>query len=90
MAQDLLVGLIVATCAAYAGWTLLLPAALRRWLAQALLRRRWPEGLQRWLQAAARAPSGCACDGCDAGAARSEPGSAQTAQPVHWMPRRRR
>lgn len=88
MAQDLLVGLIVTTCAVYVGWTLLLPGALRRWMAQALLRRRWPEGVQRRLQAAARAPSGCACDGCDA--ARSEPGSAQTAQTVHWQPRRRR
>jgi hypothetical protein len=87
MLQDLLVGLIVSACAAYVGWALLLPLTLRRRLAQALLRRRWPAGVQERLQAAAQVRSGCGCEGCDASPARSETVAVQT---VHWAPRRRR
>ena len=84
MLQVWLTALIVAACATYVGWTLLLPAALRRRLAIALLRRRWPSGIERRLQAAAKASSGCDCDGCDAGAAKPP-----DVQPVHWAPRRK-
>ncbi len=84
MLQAWLTALIVAACAAYVGWTLLLPAALRRRLAIALLRRRWPGAIQRRLQTAAKASSGCGCDGCDTGAAKPP-----DVQPVHWAPRRK-
>ena len=84
MLQAWLTALIVAACAAYAGWTLLLPAALRRRLANALLRRRWPAAIQRRLQDVAKTSSGCSCDGCDAGA-----GKPKDVQPVHWAPRRK-
>jgi hypothetical protein len=87
MVQGLLTALIVAGCAVYVAWALLLPAALRRRVATALLKRRWPTAVRRWLQAAARVPAACDCDGCDAapGKATVPPG----VQPVHWAPRRR-
>ena len=44
MIQAWLTALIVAACAVYVTWALLLPVALRRSLAQTLLRRRWPSG----------------------------------------------
>jgi hypothetical protein len=90
--QQWLVGLIVAACAAQVVWTLLLPAALRRRVAQALLQRRWPAAVQRRLQAAARPSPGCGCDGCDAGALRAAARvqAAPTVQAVQWAPRRRR
>jgi hypothetical protein len=84
MLQAWLTALIVVACAAYVGWTLLLPAALRRRLATALLRRRWPAAIQRRLQAAAKASSGSGCDGCGASAAKPP-----AVQPVHWAPRRK-
>jgi hypothetical protein len=87
MAQELLAIVLVAACAAHAGWTLLLPAAWRRRMAQSLLRRHWPAPLQRRLQRAARPPSARGCDGCDAGSARAAP---RAVQPLHWTPRRRR
>jgi hypothetical protein len=89
MGQEGLVFALVGGCAAYLGWALLLPATLRRRLAQALLRHgHWPVALQRRLQRAAKQPSGCGgCDGCDAGPARAAQGAAQ---PVVWAPRRRR
>ncbi len=82
MAQTLIVVLIVACSAAYVLWALLLPAAARRGMARALLRLHWPDALACRLQAMARAPSGCACDGCDARAPADAP------QPVRWAPRR--
>jgi hypothetical protein len=85
MIQAWLTALIVAGCAACVTWALLLPAALRRRLAQVLLRRRWPLAVQWRLQAAASAPAGCGCDGCDAGRGKANP---PTAQPVRWAPRR--
>ena len=88
MLQEGLVFALVGGCAAYVGWTLLLPAALRRRAAQALWRRgHWPAALQRRLQQAAQPPAGCGCDGCDAGPGRATQG---VAQPVVWAPRRRR
>ena len=87
MAQHLVVFMLVAACAAYVGWTLLLPAALRRRAAQMLLRRRWPAPLQRRLQRAARTPPACGCEGCDARRPRASPDAVQA---VHWAPRRRR
>jgi hypothetical protein len=64
--QLLIVALVVPACAAYAAWKLM-PGGARRALAQALLRggRRWPAGLQRRIEQAARPATGCGCDGCD-------------------------
>jgi hypothetical protein len=87
MLQAWLSALIVAACAANVTWALLLPAALRRRAAQALLQRRWPPAVRRGLQAAARAPSACGCEGCDVAPAKVAP---PAEQPVHWAPRRRR
>ena len=50
--QALLTGLIVAACAGYVLWTLVLPAAARRRILQALGRQ-------------PQAPQACGCDGCD-------------------------
>ncbi len=86
MLQAWLCALIVAGCAAYVSWTLLLPAAWRRRTAQALLRQRWPLAIQRRLQAVAHAPAVCGCDGCDAAPNKT---AAPAEQPVHWAPRRR-
>jgi hypothetical protein len=86
MIQTWLTALIVAACAVYVTWVLLLPAALRRSLAQTLLRRRWPIAAHKYLQAAARSPTACGCDGCDAAPRKAVP---PAAQPVHWSPRRR-
>lgn len=63
--QSLLVALIVAGCAVYASWTLM-PARLRRRLAQGL--RAWPllGRLQAVQRAAGPAAGGCGCSGCDA------------------------
>lgn len=84
MNQTLLTGLLVGGSAAYVLWALLLPAAARRRFASALLRWRWPRFMARRLQAQAKAPTGCHCDGCG-----DRPGQAAS-QPVHWAPRRKR
>jgi hypothetical protein len=86
MLQAWLCALIVAGCAAYVIWTLLLPAAWRRRTAQALLRRRWPLAIQSRLQVAARSPAACGCHGCDAAPGKA---TAPAERPVHWVPRRR-
>jgi hypothetical protein len=83
MAQTLFTALIVACSAAYVLWTLLLPAAARRRIASACLRRHWPAWVTRRLQAQAKLPSGCGCDGCGNQPAQAAP------QPVHWAPRRK-
>ena len=82
MAQTLIVGLIVACSAAYVLWALLLPAAVQRRVARALLRRRWPAVITVRLQALSQAQAPCSCEGCDARAPQGTP------QPVHWAPRR--
>jgi len=84
MTQTLLTLLIVACSAAYVLWALLLPAATRRGIALVLLRRYWPDVVATRLQAYAKTPSGCACDGCERRPATTQP---PTAQPVHWAPR---
>jgi hypothetical protein len=84
MAQTLLTALIVACSAAYVLWALLLPAAARRRIASALLRLPGPVWLTQRLQAPAKVPSGCGCDGCGNRPAQTAP------QPVHWAPRRKR
>lgn len=64
--QGAIVAVIVCACAVYAAWVLM-PAALRRAIAQRLQRGPWPEALARRLRQAANTPAGCACDaGCSA------------------------
>ena len=77
--QELIVALIVAACTGYAVWTLM-PSALRRALAQRLLRGRWPAPIARRLQRAATASAGC---GCDAGCEAKKP-APSAAQPIHF------
>ena len=62
--QTVIVSILVSLSAVYAVWTLC-PKALRRRLAQALLRLPLPVPLQNTLQAAAVGKGGCACNGCD-------------------------
>lgn len=63
--QDLIVGLIVASCAFYAAWTLM-PAAWRRRLAARALHLPLPAPWHARLGKLARSAPGCGCDGCDA------------------------
>lgn len=62
--QALIVFGLVTGSLAYALWTLM-PQAVRRALAGALLRLPLPQRLRPALQAAAEAKSGCCCSGCD-------------------------
>jgi hypothetical protein len=84
-AQSLIVALLVLGSFAYASWTLM-PAALRRRLAGALLG--WP-GLrgQAWLQRAARPAGGCGCDGCDSAPLKASADGAQPIRIVRRLPR---
>jgi hypothetical protein len=84
MVQTLLTALIVTGCVVYLAWSLLLPAAARRRVAQALLRRRWPDAITRRLKSQAMTASGCHCDGCERG--NTVPPGQQT---VLWVRRRR-
>jgi hypothetical protein len=77
--------LIVAGCAGYVAWSLLLPAAARRRIALVLLRWRWPGIVTRRLQSQAKVAPDCHCDGCERGAT-----GPPAAQPVHWQARRPR
>jgi hypothetical protein len=62
--QAFIVALVVVGCTGYAVWTLM-PSAVQRALARALLRIRWPEGISRVFRRAARGRSGCGgCDSC--------------------------
>jgi hypothetical protein len=64
MAQDLVVALLVVGCFVYALWSLA-PKALRRWLANALLKLPLPALLQQGVQSAAQQQGGCGgCGGC--------------------------
>ncbi|HMO47984.1 MAG TPA: hypothetical protein PKB14_18385 [Rubrivivax sp.] len=74
MTQGLITALIVAGCAVYVVWRLLLPAAAKRHILRALGR-----------QPTASASCG-GCHGCDGPATAAKPPSVQK---VHWMPRRR-
>ena len=70
--QGLIVALVVVACTVYAVWTLM-PGAARRSLAGSMLKIVLLNGRQIGgesrltvkLRRAARASSGCACDGCD-------------------------
>jgi hypothetical protein len=85
--QTLLTVLIVACSAAYVLWALLLPAAVRRRIALALLCWRWPAAVAGRLQAQAKAPSACACcDGCKRRPVLARP---PAAQPAHWAHRQK-
>ena len=83
MLQTLLTALLVGGSALCVLWTLLLPAAARRRIAQQLLRLQWPAFMARQLQKQTQAPSGCSCDGCGDRPAAAAP------QPVRWAPRRK-
>jgi len=76
--QTLVVAALVLGCAVYASWTLM-PTGVRRWLAQHLLRMRWPSGVANRLRRHAQAASGCGCDGCDHSA---KPRELAQAQPI--------
>jgi len=86
MVQTLFTGLIVACCATYVAWSLLLPAAMRRRIALALLHWRWPSMLALRLEAQAKPSSGCHCGGCERGVA---PAAPPAVHPVQWARRRR-
>ena len=81
--QIVVVALIVAACTSYAAWTLM-PAASRRWLALRLLDLPLPERIASTLRKHATGRSGCACDGCDRGAAKKAPAAVQ---PIRFQPR---
>ncbi|MEO8156097.1 MAG: hypothetical protein ABI605_23775, partial [Rhizobacter sp.] len=82
---NLIVALIVAACAGYAVWVLM-PSALRRVTAQGMLSWPWPQAVSTRLRRAAMKPTGCACDGCDAGPKKAA-GSTQTIR-IHRQPKR--
>ena len=63
--QNLIVALLVPSCAGYAAWKLM-PSAARRALAAAMLRMGdLPRPIAARLRRAAQASAGCGCDGCD-------------------------
>ncbi len=74
--QTLLVAVLVLGCAVYASWTLM-PAGLRRRLAQHLLQVRWPSVVTQRLRRHAQAASGCGCDGCDHATKPADPAQPQ-------------
>jgi len=82
--QSLIVALLVTGCSAYAVWTLM-PAAARRVLAGWMLKLPLPAPLAAPFERAARAASGCGCDGCDRSELKPKPSSAT--QPLTFHPR---
>lgn len=86
MLQSLIVVMLVTGCTAYAAWTLM-PSAARRALAVALLKLSIPAALTSTLQRAAKAPSGCGCDGCDRAPKKAAPSATHT---VTFHPRPKR
>ena len=66
--QSLLVTVLVAGCVFYAAWSLM-PRALKRAIAVALLKRPLPQMLAVKLRGVATKTSGCDCTGCDKGSA---------------------
>ncbi len=87
MAQSATTVLLVALCAVYVGWALLLPSALRARLATAALRLPWPAVLRRSLQRQAAKMNGCGCDGCDKSTLSSRRGAPQAEKPVNFVRR---
>ena len=90
MIQTVVALCLVVSCAVYAAWTLL-PAAARRGIAVALLKRPLPGFAARFFQRHAQAASGCGCDGCDRNVAAPLPTEASSAQgaPLVFHPRRK-
>jgi len=85
--QSLIVALLVTACSAYAMWTLM-PAAARRTLAQWMLKLPLPMLLAAKVERAARATSGCGCDGCDRSELKAKSAAkANAAQPLTFHPR---
>ncbi len=62
--QSLIAFIVVASCFAYAAWSLM-PQVARRWLASRLLQLPLPQGLRPALEKAVSASAGCHCSGCD-------------------------
>ena len=86
--QNLIVALLVPSCAAYVGWKLM-PSTARRSLAAAMLRmRHLPRPLEASLRRAAQAASGCGCDGCDY-APKTPAEKTPAQQPIRFHPRPR-
>jgi hypothetical protein len=84
MLQSSIVVALVLGSLCYAGWTLM-PAALRRTLALALLKWPLPEAVALRLRKAAQGASGCGCDGCDHAPAKKA--AADAAKPLIFHPR---
>jgi hypothetical protein len=86
LVQDLIVGVLVLACSAYAAWALM-PASARRALAQRVLRWPLPAAMQRPFQKAMK-PAG-ACGGCD-NCGDEKPAARPAVQPIrfHRMPKR--
>ena len=87
--QTWIVALLVPLCALYAAWKLM-PSVARRSLARAMLRMpHLPRPLDAALHRAAKAATGCGCDGCDHGGTRPA-ASVAPAQTItfHSRPRR--
>jgi hypothetical protein len=84
--QSLIVALIVASCFAYAAWTLM-PAGWRRTLARAVAR--WPlAARQAWVQKALKPAGACGgCDSCDSGSTPPAPGQVKPVHIVRRQPR---
>ncbi len=63
-AQHLIVFSVVLACSVYALWVLM-PSALRRWLAARLVRLPLGSALKAVFQRATKPSAGCECSGCD-------------------------
>jgi ferrous iron transport protein B len=85
--QSLIVALLVTGCSAYAVWTLM-PSAARRTFAGWMLKLPLPALLAAPFERAARAASGCGCDGCDRSELKPKRAAeANAAQPLTFHPR---
>ena len=85
--QSLIVALIVTACSVYAAWTLM-PSAARRTAAGWMLKLPLPSVLAAPFERAARAASGCGCDGCDRSELKPTAGGApNAARPLTFHPR---
>jgi hypothetical protein len=90
--QSLIVSLLVGCCFVYAAWNLM-PQALRRLLASAVLRLPLPRSLAAYLQKAAQRSAGCGCSGCDQAPAKliePVPTTAPSEHVLRFHPRQRR